>query len=76
MQLHNHPKCTQFLHDLLDMVERDMLIVKNTDHEAKDRIEAHELYAKFNTIVGHCRTDLIYATAPVLRVPTEICVAL
>jgi hypothetical protein len=25
--LHNHPSCTQFIHDLLDLIEERMLVV-------------------------------------------------
>ncbi|KAM7201065.1 Protein kinase-like domain containing protein [Naviculisporaceae sp. PSN 640] len=64
-ELHAHPNCTQFAHDLLDKVEKEMLIILSQD---KKRSMSGTLRADFQRMYDKCIKDISYATK---RVPEK-----
>lgn len=62
-ELHKHPNCTQFTHDLLDLVEKDMLVVLSPDQQ---RQRSPYLFDKLSAISKKCQSqDQGYVLAPV-----------
>ena len=66
--MHAHPKCSQFVHDCLDMIERDMIIVESEGAGGK-RARASVLYDRLRRMEQRCAVDVDYATrgVPVQR---------
>jgi hypothetical protein len=55
--LHNLPNCTKYIHDLLDMIENDMLIVLSVDRK---RERAPVLLKKLDEMNQKCIDDVEY----------------
>lgn len=53
-QLHNNKKCPQFIHDALDIIEREMLIVL---YDGRNRALAEDLLKKFERIHKKCMNN-------------------
>ncbi|KAK3987700.1 hypothetical protein QBC44DRAFT_294686 [Cladorrhinum sp. PSN332] len=53
--LHNRRECTEFFHDFLEMVEREMLVI---DH--KDRMTAREVERELDSLREKARSDREY----------------
>ncbi|CAN9308974.1 unnamed protein product [Alternaria alternata] len=68
--LHNHPYCTQFIHDLLDLIEERMLVVIAPDCE---RIGSVELYTELDKMYRRVcdRTDEYCQKACQKKFPTK-----
>ncbi|KAF2687631.1 kinase-like protein [Lentithecium fluviatile CBS 122367] len=61
-KLHNHPSCTQYFHDLLDLIENKMLLVLTP---AQERIECSALVEKIRTMHGEVmQANSTYSQAP------------
>lgn len=58
-ELHTNERCSQFMHDLLDVVMKNMLLV-----ESKSRIDATSLYQTFVRFKDRAREDKDYLLAP------------
>src|SRR5579859_5888825 len=63
--LHQHPHCTDFLHDFLDLVEKDMLVANTTD-----RIDAVGCVSRLEDMTTRCRNDSRYWSQPKPRIRT------
>lgn len=50
--LHAHPRCSQVIHDILDLIMRELLVV-----ESKDRIHASELYQNLKKFLMRAEID-------------------
>ncbi|KAK4171488.1 putative Serine/threonine-protein kinase [Triangularia setosa] len=50
-RLHADPRCTQFVHDFLDMIQDGLLAIKQLDPQKLDRYEIQQVYGKL------CRMD-------------------
>lgn len=55
--LHNHPKCTDFVHDLLNIIEKDMMVVLSVDRQRK---RSPDLLKKLNDMNQKCLDDVDY----------------
>ena len=60
--LHSHPKCTEFLHDLVDFIMADLLVV-----ESKDRCNARTLFQTLVWFHKRAEKDTQYLLKPVPR---------
>jgi len=60
--LHDQPGCTDFLHELLDIIENYMLVANE-----KDRTDAKDLVSKFKRITEKGQRDYLYWSQPRLR---------
>jgi hypothetical protein len=58
-ELHEHHKCTLFLHDLLDMIQHNMLVIKSNE-----RKPCAGIYAALDEMLRKCQDDKDYATSP------------
>lgn len=56
-KLHRQPNCSQFIHDALNIIEKEMLVVLS---QTKVRSSSKELRAKFEEIYKHCLVDEDY----------------
>lgn len=65
--LHNHAACTQHLHEFLDLIERDMLIIKPINPIEKGRIGIPELMFQLGTLHRQVCDDVVFATIPAAR---------
>ncbi|KAI2780617.1 kinase-like domain-containing protein [Daldinia loculata] len=74
--MHSHPRCTQFLHDFLDLIEQEMLIVGT---ESKKRMKTNGLLEKLNELYVKCTRNEDYCTNGVpqqhRRTDTELLIA-
>jgi serine/threonine protein kinase len=61
-RLHSHPKCTEVLHDLLDFIMKDLLVV-----ESKDRCNASILFQHLTWFRTRAEKDDKYLLEPVPR---------
>jgi hypothetical protein len=50
-RLHGHKSCTEFLHDFINMIKFDMLIVKSNNPEERGRITSDQVNAKLTAMV-------------------------
>lgn len=62
--LHSHKLCTEFLHEFLELIRRDMIVVKP---KHKGRINCGELHQRLLDMVDRCKNDTDYASMPVPR---------
>ncbi|KAH7380990.1 kinase-like domain-containing protein [Cadophora sp. MPI-SDFR-AT-0126] len=53
-QLHNHPRCTEYTHDFLDMIEEDMLLVIAV---GRGRKTSEELLRKLDRMNQDCSNE-------------------
>ncbi len=63
LDLHNHPRCTEFIHDFLDLIQQRMLLVQSDDPPIH-RIRAHELVAEMAKIRDRCHAKATCCLAP------------
>jgi len=63
IKLHAHPDCTKFIHDVLDVVEKEMLIVLS---QGRERSLSGPLRDKFRKMQDRCmdQNDHDYAIKP------------
>jgi hypothetical protein len=61
-KLHLHPKCTQYFHELLDMIQEDMIVVR-----ARDRISSGQLHRKLSVLDEKLRQDEEYCMSAYSR---------
>ncbi|KAL0259223.1 hypothetical protein SLS55_006728 [Diplodia seriata] len=60
--LHEHRGCSRFIHDLVDLVMKHLLVIK-----AADRIHARDLCVRFNDFLKKAEIDDDYLCTPVPR---------
>ena len=53
-KLHNNPKCSQFVHDALDIIQNEMLVVLSQDRK---RSLSGPLKKKFGDLYSTCMND-------------------
>jgi serine/threonine protein kinase len=58
-ELHRHDWCSDFIHDLLNLITMRMLII-----HSKDRINAHDLEVRLKSILGQAGQDKSYLLGP------------
>jgi hypothetical protein len=58
-RLHNDPNCSQFIHDALDIIEKEMLVVLSQDRK---RSSSKELRLKLQDIHSKCLGSEDYCT--------------
>ena len=60
-RLHQHKDCTQYLHDLLDLVQEQMLILESDDPSfSVKRIKSNKLCREIEKFSKECGTDREY----------------
>jgi len=69
--LSNSPLATNFICDLLKIIDKSMLVI-----EAEDRARAATLKSEFDKLMRKCDNDRSYYTAKADRPPAEISTAL
>lgn len=53
-RLHGLPDCTKYLHEFLDLIEQEMLIIKPTDPAERGRIHAAALAFRLGAMRKLC----------------------
>jgi serine/threonine protein kinase len=64
--LHQHKDCTEYIHNFLDIIQKDMLIVQSDDPYVR-RIRAPQLLDKMAKLRDRCSKDAAYYTEPCPR---------
>lgn len=59
-ELHKHPKCSDFIHEFLDMITGDMLVVEYVK-QGNRRITSAEVHSKLNKMHTKCVKSKDYA---------------
>jgi hypothetical protein len=54
--LHKHPDCSEFFHDLLNLIQDEMLIVES-DYPRKKRIKADKLLKQIKDMKSKCHDE-------------------
>ncbi|KAI6762445.1 hypothetical protein HG530_008425 [Fusarium avenaceum] len=57
LKLHGHQNCSPFLHDVLNIIEQDMLVVLS---KTRERLPSDRLLAKFKKISEDCKEEENY----------------
>lgn len=65
--LHGHQACTQYLHDFLDLIEKEMLLIETDDANSNKRIECGRLLYKLESMRDKCVNNPGYALTPTPR---------
>lgn len=60
-ELHNDPLCSQWVHDLLDLIESDMLVVLSKEHTRKS---SQLLLDKLRDMDNRAQSSEQYSTGP------------
>ena len=68
-RLHTHESCTEFLHEFINMIKLDMLIVKSNNPDERGRITSDQVNARLTTMVKKIEDpkkgpDYVYRPAP------------
>ncbi|KAH8788008.1 kinase domain-containing protein [Diaporthe sp. PMI_573] len=63
-ELHSHPKCSQLIHNFLDLVESSLLVVKTNDRQRIDRISIKQVHQELSTMLKSCES-YDYVISPV-----------
>lgn len=66
-RLHSHQKCSQFIHDFLDMVEGNMLVVKTNNPQDMDRFDIKQVHQELAAMLQRCRNNNSYLLSPIPR---------
>jgi hypothetical protein len=56
-RLHQHPSCSRFCHDFLDMIQTGMLVV-----DSRDRQSCEIIWARLRAMKDKCAADPEYAS--------------
>ncbi|RSL99194.1 hypothetical protein CEP52_009854 [Fusarium oligoseptatum] len=64
---HANPKCSQLVHDLLDVILTGLLVVETKDEKSRRRIESGRLHALLREMHDRCKQDIAYAIKPCPR---------
>jgi len=59
-QLHQHEKCSHLIHDLLDLIMEDLLLI-----DSKERCQTSFLYMQMKLFLGQAEKDQSYLLKPV-----------
>ena len=63
-QLHEHSSCTEFLHNFINMVHLDMLLIKPKTREEKGRWSSEEVFRRTNEMLERCNAEPDYVCNP------------
>ncbi|KAL0472492.1 hypothetical protein QR685DRAFT_571074 [Neurospora intermedia] len=66
-ELRANPKCTKFLHELLDTVQSGLLIVKKSNGKQLERLSSQQLCGKLNDVLRKCLDSDSYGCTPCPR---------
>ncbi|KAK8062585.1 hypothetical protein PG997_014682 [Apiospora hydei] len=61
-QLHSHPNCSAYFHELLDLIFKKMLVVEMETQNR--RIACHQVHKRLREMYEQCATKKGYATTP------------
>lgn len=64
IELHLNKSCTQYLHDFLDLIESEMLVVETNDPRDKRRIACTDLANSLKTMLEVESTDYFLKPVP------------
>ncbi|KAE8454273.1 hypothetical protein EG329_005198 [Mollisiaceae sp. DMI_Dod_QoI] len=62
--LHCHPSCTEYIHEFLNVIQMDILIIKSPNPKDKGRISCVELNRTLLALLEKCKNDCNYASKP------------
>ncbi|KAH8647682.1 hypothetical protein BX600DRAFT_518110 [Xylariales sp. PMI_506] len=62
-KLHAHPDCTEFLHEFLNLIQHDMLIVESCNPQERVRISCVDVHCKLETMHHKALHNPEYITA-------------
>ncbi|RWA13207.1 hypothetical protein EKO27_g1899 [Xylaria grammica] len=67
MELHGHPACTEYLHEFLDLVEKELLIIETGEISSNKRVDCGPLRSTLESMYQKCNINLEYALTPAPR---------
>ncbi|KAI1121967.1 hypothetical protein F5Y10DRAFT_287650 [Nemania abortiva] len=63
---HSHPRCTQYVHEFLHLIQHSMLVI-----DPAERMECRHLYKRLNSMFEKCQSSEEYATKVVPKSGTS-----
>lgn len=66
IELHRHSKCTPWVHDLLDLIEQDMLVILSSDQQRKSSSELVKRLQEMDQKMS----STTYSSKPKIRLTT------
>ncbi|RYC59326.1 hypothetical protein CHU98_g6896 [Xylaria longipes] len=67
VELHGHNDCTEYLHEFLDLIEKELLLIETGESNSNKRIECGRLHWKLNFMHEKCIKNPGYALTPAPR---------
>ncbi|KAK4247592.1 kinase-like domain-containing protein, partial [Corynascus novoguineensis] len=67
VKLHGHPLCSEYIHDFLDLIEEQMLVIETGDKASSRRIMCGSLHKRLQEMRQKCDNDPAYALTPAMR---------
>ncbi|POS77582.1 protein kinase [Diaporthe helianthi] len=64
-RLHSHQNCSQVIHDFLDMIEKNILVVKTNRPQEAERFEIKQVHQALIPMLERCEKSAEYAISPV-----------
>jgi hypothetical protein len=71
LQLHEHKSCTEFIHEFINMIRIDMLVVKSEDPFEKGRISSEKVHGQLAKMLEQCKEKEGYACKPTVWKPDD-----
>lgn len=62
-QLSEHSSCTEFLHEFINMIRLDMMLVKS-ENPGERRWSSDEVYRRIDEMLKKCENDIDYMCKP------------
>ncbi|KAI0439232.1 kinase-like protein [Xylaria telfairii] len=67
VKLHGHIACTEYLHEFLDLIEEEMLLIETGEVNSNKRIECGHLNSRLQSMRKKCQDNPGYALIPATR---------
>ncbi|KAK4101555.1 kinase-like protein [Parathielavia hyrcaniae] len=64
VQLHGHPSCSSYIHEFLNLIEKEMLVVETGDTSSDMRINCTRLHNELQKMRRKCGQERGYALTP------------
>ncbi|KAI0458011.1 kinase-like domain-containing protein [Xylaria acuta] len=72
VKLHGHNTCTEYLHEFLDLIEEELLLIETGEVNSNKRIECGHLRSKLGSMYQKCVNNPGYAVTPSPRIEESV----
>lgn len=63
-ELHSHPNVTTYIHEFLDVIQEQMLVIKSPDRQDHGRSTCQEVYSALYKRLEKCKSEIPYTSSP------------